>query len=307
MALQIVSRFEETPVAFQTSRSLIHLEGHSGHVTSLSVSPQGLLASSCTEGTVQLWSVLQPDEPSCHATLSVGCGASAAAFCDNWIGVSAGDGRLHLFDIISGSHRKIQPSRSDINILNDVVWSDDMLVFGGDSGRVFFCDPRSRQIAREVQCGPPITALAAEGQRWFCGLADGTVREIDNRGNTNVLYTHSGIVSGLCATEGVLSSRDSKGALTMWNTKPFVTESRLIRENTQTEPFTCPLLARLSVSPSGLFIGHGNGSCEHVDLSGDRRWIRQDIHDGAVTKVIAIGDGFVASSGWDGRVTIFST
>jgi hypothetical protein len=303
MALQVTSCRNEHA---QTSMTL---EGHKGHVTSLAISPQKLLASSCTEGTVQLWNVLLANEAQSHATLNVGCGVSATSFCDNWVALVGGDGRLHMFDVVSGAHRKVlQRSSGDSNILNDVFCSDDVIAFGGDSGRVFFCDPRSRQVIREAYCGAPVTAIAGEGHRWYCGLADGTVREIDDGGHTTILYAHSSVVSGIVAVEGTLASRDVNGAVRVWCTKPFVIDqSRLVVHKAPEVPFACPLLARIAASPSGLFLGHGNGSCELLDFNGDRRWLRRNVHEGAVTKVLEICEGYIASSGWDGRVTILST
>lgn len=298
MTLQLSATQNDHKISFT-------LDGHKGHVTSLSVSLQQLLLSTCSEGTAQLWNVQNCDDPRSVGTLSVNCGITSSAFCENWVVLSGGDGSVHMFDTVSGRRKRL-PQRPRTSVINDVACDGEVIAFGGDEGSVIFCDPRSPQMIRECQCGAPVTALGVGAGQWFCGLADGRILELGNGGNVVPLHSHRDVVTGLTVSGGIVATRDMCGTVKLWNSKPFASSRRIIAEmDFASLPF--PLLSRLHSSGSGMFLGHSDGSCEMVSWDGRRVWSKSNVHRDAVTSVVPISENVAAASGWDGTVVMFST
>lgn len=288
----------------QQSHDYYSLHGHDSPVTSICSSTDLLVVSTSTDGVMQLWSLQDTTEPRSCSTMRIACGITSALFFSRSIAATAGDGCLHMFDIVSGTHRRVC-QRGDVSVVNDVATDGELVGFGGDGGSLLFCDPRSRQIARETKFGAPITSLANDGGRWFCGLANGSIYETNSSGQTQALHTHNQVISGLTALSGRLFSRDIGGTAAVWDTKPFSLASRLILKFTLDQPSSCPLLPRAVGCPDGVLVGLGDGSCELFDETGGRKWRKQTFHEGFVSKVIALGDGRLVSAGWDKNVHVF--
>jgi WD40 repeat protein len=132
-----------------------HLEGHSGTVAALAVSPDGkIVASGGADGAVRLWEIASGKELA--RIEGEGGGIKALAFSPDakTLLSAASDGTLGLWDVASG--KSLRHFRGARDALNSIAFSPDgkRVAGGAENGSVFCYDLASGKMVYRAEVSP---------------------------------------------------------------------------------------------------------------------------------------------------------
>ncbi|MCT4608898.1 MAG: cytochrome C [Pelagimonas sp.] len=149
------------------------LKGHRGAVTAVAFSPDGLLFSASSDGTLRVWDLTQMTS---QVLVHHGFGINRLIVTDNWIAYGAVDGGTRVIDLTGQEIRDFTLDRRPILSMAYHAGSGQLAV-GDGQGYIMMVDSAAWRIARDFRAtrNGPIWALAfsTDGQTlWAGGLDD---------------------------------------------------------------------------------------------------------------------------------------
>ncbi len=288
------------------------LRGHSGSVSAVSVSSDGLRAvSGDYDGTVRVWDLESGSE--CHVLEGhTDWVRGVSVSSDGRVAVSGGsDGTVRVWDLESGSECHVLEGHS--RPVNAVSVSSDGLraVSGGDDGTVRVWDLESgseRHVLKGHTDWVNAVSVSSDGLRAVSGGHDATVRvwDLESGSECHVLEGHpSGLLGGVLAVSVSSDGRRAvsggdDGTVRVWDLESG-SECHVLKGHTD-------WVRAVSVSSDGLraVSGGDDGTVRVWDLESGSECHVLEGHSGYVRAVSVSPDGLRAvSGGGDGTLRVW--